>query len=123
MVKKLVFPMILFVGLILAVGARAQTEYPAGLAGVLPVYPGMKIMEIREHPLFPVIEFMTEDQPRLVGIVFKKILLGQGWDLIAQRKLGRGMRLIFNKGEKQLRIYAGGLARKPSLVKASLHKL
>jgi hypothetical protein len=96
---------VMFTAYIVA-AAWGQVHLPKGLQGVIPKYPGAKIVVAEDKGNNSHALMKAQDNSRSVLIYYRKAMLHRGWNLISNMSLDRGAKIILSKGDQMLYITA-----------------
>jgi hypothetical protein len=106
----------------LTVVAWSQMHLPKGLEGVIPNYPGAKIIFTKERESSTQAIMESEDDPNAVMVFYRKSMIYRGWNILTGMELKRGATLIFSKGDKRLQITASASEGKNTTILASIDR-
>ena len=106
----------------LTVVAWSQMHLPKGLEGVIPKYPGAKIIFTKERESSTQAIMESEDDPNAVMVFYRKSMIYRGWNILTGMELKRGATLIFSKGDKRLQITASASEGKNTTILASIDR-
>lgn len=90
----------------LSAAAWSQINLPKGLEGVIPNYPGAKLIFAKERKSSSQAIMESEDVPSAVIVFYRKSMTYRGWSILTGMELKRGTTLIFSKEDRRLQITA-----------------
>lgn len=102
--------------------AWSQINLPKGLEGVIPNYPGAKIIFTKERESSTQAIMESEDDPNAVIVFYRKSMTYRGWSILTGMELKRGTTLIFSKGDRRLQITATASERKNTTILLSIDR-
>ncbi len=112
---------VLLTGWLTAV-AWSQMHLPKGLEGVVPNYPGAKVIFSKERESSSQAIMESEDDPHAVIVFYRKSMTYRGWSILTGMELKRGTTLIFSKGDRRLQITATASERKNTTILLSIDR-
>ena len=112
---------VLLTGWLTAV-AWSQMDLPKGLEGVVPNYPGAKVIFSKERESSSQAIMESEDDPNAVIVFYRKSMTYRGWSILTGMELKRGTTLIFSKGDRRLQITATASDRKNTTILLSIDR-
>ena len=84
--------------------AWGNVNLPKGLEGILPIYPGSKVVSAVERNGNSQTTMETEDESTAVMVFYRKAMAYKGWNIISGMILKGGSSITFSKGVQTLRI-------------------
>lgn len=112
---------VLLTGLLTAV-AWSQINLPKGLEGVIPNYPGAKVIFVKERERSSHAIMKTDDDPRAVMVFYRKSMFNRGWSIFTGMELKNGASIVFSKGDMRLQIVSKASKEKNTTILVSIHK-
>jgi len=106
----------------LTAAAWSQMHLPKGLEGVVPNYPGAKVIFSKERESSSQAIMESEDDPNAVIVFYRKSMTYRGWSILTGMELKRGTTLIFSKGDRRLQITATASERKNTTILLSIDR-
>lgn len=106
----------------LTAAAWSQMNLPKGLEGVVPNYPGAKVIFSKERESSSQAIMESEDDPNAVIVFYRKSMTYRGWSILTGMELKRGTTLIFSKGDRRLQITATASERKNTTILLSIDR-
>jgi hypothetical protein len=94
---------VLLTGWLTAV-AWSQINLPKGLEGVIPNYPGAKVICVKERERSTQAIMESADDPKAVMVFYRKSMTYRRWSILTGMELQRGATLIFTKEDMRLQI-------------------
>ena len=97
-------------------------ELPQSIKGVVPVYPGAKVMFAAESGDGSQAVLETADALKAVMDYYRKAMKDKGWSVSAEMAHGTGAMIEFTKGKQALQVTADGPSGKKTTVALNLTK-
>lgn len=89
-----------------SVTASDKINLPKGLEGVLPIYPGAKIVLSQDWDGGSQTFTETRDEMKAVVIFFRKALAYQGWSIVNKIALEKRITIVFSKANLVMQLTA-----------------
>ena len=102
--------------------AWGNVNLPKGLEGILPIYPGSKVVSAVERNGNSQTTMETEDESRAVMVFYRKAMVYKGWTIMSGMILKRGSSITFSKGAQTLRITSQHSDRDSTTILVSIFK-
>jgi len=102
--------------------AWSQMQLPKGLEGVIPNYPGAKVIFAKERKSSSQAIMESEDDPSALIVFYRKSMTYRGWSILTGMELKRGTTLIFSKADRRLQITATASERKNTTILVSIDR-
>ena len=112
---------VLLTGWLTAV-AWSQINLPKEFEGVIPNYPGAKVIFAKERKSSSQAIMESEDDPSAVMVFYRKSMTYRGWSILTGMELKRGTTLIFSKGDRRLQITATASERKNTTILVTIDR-
>ena len=106
----------------LAALAWSQMQLPKGLEGVIPNYPGAKVIFAKERKSSSQAIMESEDDPSAAMVFYRKSMIYRGWSILTGMELKRGTTLIFSKLDRRLQITATASERKNTTILVTIDR-
>lgn len=90
----------------ISVTASGQINLPKGLRGILPIYPGAKVVLSQDWDGGSQAIIETRDELKAVVIFFRKALAYQGWSVVSKMALEKRITIIFSKANLVMQLTA-----------------
>ena len=102
--------------------AWSQMQLPKGLEGIIPNYPGAKVIFAKERKSSSQAIMESEDDPSAAMVFYRKSMTYRGWSILTGMELKRGTTLIFSKGDRRLQITATASERKNTTILVTIDR-
>jgi hypothetical protein len=106
----------------LSAAAWSQINLPKGLEGVIPNYPGAKVIFAKDRKSSSQAIMESEDVTSAVIVFYRKSMTYRGWDILTGMALKRGTTLIFSKEDKRLQITATASERNSTTILVTIDR-
>lgn len=90
----------------ISVTASGQINLPKGLRGILPIYPGAKVVLSQDWDGGSQAIIETGDELKAVVIFFRKALAYQGWSVVSKMALEKRITIVFSKANLVMQLTA-----------------
>ena len=101
-------------------GAWGQIHLPKGLDGVVPRYPGAKVVTAFSWEGNAQTMLETQGNSQAVMIFYRKAMVYRGWNIATGMLLQRGRTIIFSKSDQILQITARDSEERKSTILLSI---